>query len=194
MASTNDIGESSVLKDTGVESRSTRLLGRRIAVAITGGIGAVEVVKIIREFRRHGASVGAYLTPDAEKFITPLSVSWAANGNLVRTLTEMAEHLERFDCVVVVPATLNSISKAALGIGDNAVTCLVANQLASRGKILFVPAMNVSMLNHPLFEEHRSKLEGWGARFLQNEVIEARVKVPEPMQLIDVVERYLEEL
>lgn len=172
-------------KDTGVEAISSRLSGRKIAVGVCGGIGAVEVVKIIREFRRRGATVTAFMTPGATRFITPLSVSWAAEGRLVQEITHEVEHLERYDWVVLVPATLNTISKCANGIADNAVTLLVATQLGMAGRVVLVPAMNLALSRHPLYADYRNRLKGWGVHFFEAEPSEGKIKVPE--SLVDYV-------
>ncbi len=184
--------ESGPLQDTGVVAVSDRLLEIRLAVAICGGIGAVEVVKIIREFRRHGACVSAYMTIDAERFITPLSVEWATQGRLVRAISAKVEHLEEFDWVVVVPATFNTLAKAAVGICDNPVTLLISNQIARRGNIVFVPTMNQSMAEHPVLSVHRETLVKWGAIFLESALKEGRLKVPEPERLVNFVIQKLE--
>lgn len=171
-------------KDLGVDPKSDKLAKHKIALAICGGIGAVETVRIAREIRRHGAQVTAFLTPSVEQFITPLSVEWACNAPVVRTLGADVSHLESFDFVVVVPATLNTISKSALGICDNSVTLLVASQLGRRGPLLFVPAMNSVLWSHPLYADYRKRLESWGAHFLENPTEENRVKVPDPEVLV----------
>src|SRR4051794_40084167 len=43
------------IADRGVQTKSQRLAGRRIALGVCGGIAAVETVKVARELRRHGA-------------------------------------------------------------------------------------------------------------------------------------------
>ena len=72
------------IADKGVEIRSGKLAGKRIGLGVCGGIGAVEVVKIIREMRRHGAVVTPFLTPSVKEFVTALSLEWAAGGEIRR--------------------------------------------------------------------------------------------------------------
>lgn len=149
-------------------------------MGICGGIGAVESVRFLREIRRHGAEVHAFLTPEVERFITRLSVSWAAGREAIVQMGAEADHLDHFSLVLVVPATLNTIAKCASGIADNAVTLLVASQLARRAPVGFVPAMNAVMAAHPALESHRATLETWGAKFLLSTEQEGRLKVPPP--------------
>ncbi|NBX69701.1 MAG: hypothetical protein EBR01_12140 [Proteobacteria bacterium] len=167
-------------KDRGVQLKSHELSGKKIAMAICGGIASVESVKIIRELRRHDASVFPFYTPEVLKFMTELPVEWASGNKVILDARAQVDHLEEFDLVIVVPATLNTISKAALGIADNVVTLLIAGQLGKRGEVLIVPTMNAVLKNHPLFESYRNLLESWGVEFLSSEEEEDRLKVPSP--------------
>jgi phosphopantothenoylcysteine decarboxylase/phosphopantothenate--cysteine ligase len=177
------------ISDTGVEAKSTQAKGRRIALGICGGIAAVESVKIIRELRRHGARVTPFFTPSVTAFIGELSVEWAAGEKVVLQTGADVDHLQDFDLVVVAPATLNTIAKSALAICDNAVSLLVAGQLGRRGKLLFVPTMNLDLQQHPAYPEYVKRLEGWGAKFFACAPQESRLKMPAPEE---IAERVLE--
>jgi phosphopantothenoylcysteine decarboxylase / phosphopantothenate---cysteine ligase len=171
--------------DKGVSSKSTRLSGKRIAFGVCGGIGAVEVVKIIRELRRHGAEVHPFLTPSVQKFVTALSIEWAAGRAPVLEADAQVDHLEDFDLMIVAPATLNTISKAALGLADNAVTLAIAGQLGGNRKLLLYPTMNDKLRAHPRYESALRELEGWGARFPEAPEEEGRRKMPSPEQVAE---------
>lgn len=185
MKKNNKIGPSKPKKinDRGVHTKSSALKNKKIGVAICGGIASVESVKIIRELRRYEADVTAFYTPEVKKFITELPVEWASGKKVVTEAQAEVDHLENYDLVVVVPATWNTIAKSALGIADNVVTLLVASHLGKKGKCLFVPAMNLSLQQHPLFETYKSTLESWGAEFLISSVEEERIKVPTPEEV-----------
>ena len=43
------------MRDTDVEIRSSSLSGQRILLGVSGGIAAVDTVRLARELRRHGA-------------------------------------------------------------------------------------------------------------------------------------------
>ncbi|MSP18449.1 MAG: hypothetical protein EXR74_02640 [Bdellovibrionales bacterium] len=177
--------------DRGVRVKSNGLKGKDIAVAICGGIASVESVKIIRELRRHGASITAFYTPEVTKFITELPVAWASGKSVITGAQAQVEHLESYDLVLVVPATLNTISKSALGLADNVVTLLIASQIGKKGKLLFVPTMNTSLWKHPLFLEYQKTLESWGAQFLLSQEEEERIKVPDPEKIAETVSAIL---
>ena len=173
--------------DRGVELKSQRLSKKQIALAACGGIAATELVKIIRELRRHGAEVTPFLTPSVEDFISAMSIEWAANRPVIVEPTVEVDHLDPFDAVVVAPATLNTIAKAAVGISDNSVTLLIASQLGRRGPLLFVPTMNLALREHPAYDEHVKRLEKWGATFFASEAEEDRLKMPPPEKFVDAV-------
>ncbi len=173
--------------DKSVELKSNRLLGKAIGVGVCGGIASVEIVKIIRDLRRHGAEVTAFFTPSVEQFITPLPVEWASGRPVVRSLGPLVEHFEPFDLVLIAPATLNTISKAAAGMADNSVSMLIASQLGRKAPLLFVPTMNIVLANHPAYQEHKEKLKLWGSQFLEIAIEEGRLKVPAPEVVSDAV-------
>jgi phosphopantothenoylcysteine decarboxylase/phosphopantothenate--cysteine ligase len=172
------------LKDRAVEIKSSELKGKQIALAVCGGIACVETIKIIRELRRSQAEVTAFYTPDVKKFMTELPVEWATGKSVVTEPQANVDHLESFDLVIVAPATLNTIAKSALGLSDNVVTLLISSQIGKKGKVLFVPAMNWSLKQHPLFETYSKLLMSWGAEFLISQQEEDRIKIPSPEELL----------
>ncbi len=173
--------------DVGVKSKSTRLKDKRVAVAVSGGIGAVEVVKIIRELRRHGATVTAFMTPTASRFVGEDALSWAANRPVVKEASYEVEYLQEFDILLVAPTTLNTLSRAALGLTDNVVCLLIASHLGAKRPAIFVPAMNAVMKSHPLYTEYRKRLSSWGVKFLESEAEEDRMKMPSPEAVAEMV-------
>lgn len=175
------------IRDTGVTSKSDRLQGKQIAVAICGGIAAVEVVKIIRELRRHGAVITPFMTPSSSRFVGPDAIAWAASRPVIFEAGPQVEYLMPFDLVLVAPATLNTITKAALALTDNVVSLLLASEVGRGGKLLFVPAMNAVMKAHPRYSEFKKQLETWGSVFLESDLEEDRLKIPSPETIAEKV-------
>ena len=174
-------------QDFQVERKSDFLCGKNLAFAICGGIAAVESVKIARELRRHGANVKGYMTEGAEKFITPLSVEWATQNKVVTGFDSSADHLEKYDLILVAPLTLSTLNKVAVGIADSCVTLLIAAHLGPKTPMLLVPTMNADMTHHPLFQKNVSLLESWGAEFLYEEIKENKLKMPAPERITQQV-------
>nr|AAZ32466.1 pantothenate metabolism flavoprotein [uncultured euryarchaeote Alv-FOS1] len=168
-------------------ARGTHLGGRKIALAITGSIAAVESVKVARELIRYGADVYPYMTRSAEKFIGKDALLFATGHDPVLDLTGMDEHLEDFDMVLVSPATANIIAKAANGIADDAVSTLI---LANLNKCVFVPAMSSRMYDNPVFRENLDKLKKF-AGVVEPKFEEGEMKLPDRERIAAETIRYL---
>lgn len=145
--------------DLSVKIKSDLLRGKKIGLCVTGSIGAVECVKLGRELRRFGAEIDAYMTPSAQKFITPASLEWATAGKVITDFTPTAEHIVQADLVLVAPATLHTINKIALGFADNVVTTTIASAWGQRLPIVFVPAMHESLSKNPVLEKNLAWLK-----------------------------------
>ena len=108
-------------KDTGVEILSSSLEGKHILVIVSGGIAAVESVRLCREFRRHSAKLSIMMSKEAGKIITPLALSWASGQEVLTDWESDMKQLDGYDVVLVAPATRNTISKHIHGIMDSPV-------------------------------------------------------------------------
>src|SRR5688572_3624261 len=149
------------MSNTAPQSPTTPVLkGREVIVAVCGGIAAYKV-----------ADVTVVMTKEAQKFITPLTFE-ALSGRKVRVDTfELADssdpqHIgltERADLMVVAPATSNVIAKVAHGLCDDLVSLMIC---AAACPVVFCPAMNNRMWEHPVARENVAKLSGLGYRFI----------------------------
>ena len=125
--------------------------GRRVLLAISGGIAAYKVCTIASTLGKAGADVRAILTDSAQQFVTPLSFSTLCrqpaltdedfwNATQGRPLhIELGEWAE---VILIAPLTANSLAKLAHGVADNLLTNTV---LASTCPVLLAPAMNTDM-------------------------------------------------
>src|SRR5947207_8929899 len=147
------------------------LKSREIIVAVCGGIAAYKVADVVSKLVQAGAGVSVVMTKDATKFITPLTFE-ALSGRKVRTDTfEMIDtsdpqHIaltERADLMLVAPATNNIIAKVAHGLCDDLVSLMIA---AAACPVVFAPAMNNRMWEHPVAQENFAKLAKLGYRFI----------------------------
>jgi phosphopantothenoylcysteine decarboxylase/phosphopantothenate--cysteine ligase len=147
------------------------LTGREIIVAVCGGIAAYKVADVVSKLVQRGAGVSVVMTPDAQRFVTPLTFQ-ALSGRMVRTSTfelpdsSDPQHIsltERADLMLVAPATANVIAKVAHGICDELVTLMVA---AAGCPVVFAPAMNDRMWANPIAQENVAKLKNLGYRFI----------------------------
>ncbi len=150
---------------------SPTLKAREIIVAVCGGIAAYKVADVVSKLVQLGAGVSVVMTAEAIQFITPLTFE-ALSGRKVRTSTfdlvdtSDPQHIgltERADLMLVAPATSNIIAKVAHGICDELVSLMIA---ASACPVVFAPAMNNRMWDHPVAKENVSKLNHIGYRFI----------------------------
>ncbi len=145
-----------------------------IILGITGSIGAYKAGDIIRQLKDAGYGVTCVLTQRAAKFIAPLTLQALSERKVYLDLfdlesphiihTTLADHAR---LVVVAPATANIIGKYANGLADDLLSCIL---LATRAKILFAPAMNVHMWQHPTVQRNITALKRLGVRFIGPDV------------------------
>ena len=139
-----------------------RLQGRRVVVGISGGIAAYKAIEVIRLLTEAGAEVRVMMTPEATRFVTPLTLEalsthpvaadWLVAQGAGESHITLAEWGE---LIAIVPATANSLAKLALGIADEIVSGTV---LASRAPLLVAPAMNDLMYTHLKTQDHLKAL------------------------------------
>lgn len=183
------------LDDRGVTVKNHFLKGTTVALAVTGGIGAVEAPRIIRELRRFGVEVQVYTTSQALEFITPLSLEWASRKRVKSVFTAAAEQVFDEDILLVVPATANIVAKAATGIADDTVSTLIAGALGKSrfilenypGQIppvlLMIPTMHAYLNSHPQFNIHCQTLADNGFTFIESRKDsdeKDKLKIPSP--------------
>jgi phosphopantothenoylcysteine decarboxylase/phosphopantothenate--cysteine ligase len=145
--------------------------GRRLLLAVSGGIAAYKVPELVRALRRAGHAVRCVLTPEAREFVTPL-VLQTLSGEAVRSAMfdpveeGRIDHIalaDWADAVVVAPATAHLLARMAAGLADDLVTTLL---LATRAPLLAAPAMNVNMWRHPATQANVALLRERGVRFV----------------------------
>lgn len=164
-------------------TKSRKLVGKKIVLAIPGSIAAVECVKLARELIRHGAEVHAVMSENAQKIIHPYAMEFATGNKVVTEITGFVEHVElagehgnKADLILVCPATANTISKIACGIDDTPVTTVVTTAFAHT-PIMIAPAMHSTMYEHPIIKENIEKLKKLGVEFIGPRFEEGKAKV-----------------
>ena len=87
----------------------------------------------------------------------------AAPGHATHSSIEHIRATRCADLIVVAPATANILGKVARGIADDALSSTL---LASSVPVLFAPAMNTLMWNHPAVQANVGQLRDWGYLFV----------------------------
>jgi phosphopantothenoylcysteine decarboxylase len=146
---------------------------KNIALGVTGSIAAHKAVDIASNLTKLGHQVSVILTPDAQKFITPLPFKTLSRQPVLTDLYDEEEgwkpsHIrvaDEADLLLIAPATANTIAKMAHGLADDALSC-IALSLNPNVPILLAPAMNGKMWLHPATQENVQKLVKRGAVFI----------------------------
>lgn len=139
------------------------LESRQILLIVSGGIAAYKAAHLVRQFRKAGAAVRVVMTASAEEFVRPMTFQVLSENRVGSGLFEPGfeyeiGHIELArwpDLIVVAPATANIMAKARYGLADDLATTVL---LATTAPVLFCPAMNTQMLEHPATQENLAAL------------------------------------
>ena len=182
-----------------------KLENKKILLVICGGIAAYKSLELIRLFKKMGASVKTVLTKNAQKFVTPLSITSLSQDKVYYDLFSYQNEAEMdhislsrwADLILIAPITANTISKLSYGLADDLATTLI---LASNKKVFLAPAMNVRMWKHPSNKKNVNKLLDYGYIFIGPEIGDMACgeygegKMTEPENIINIIIKYFENL
>lgn len=144
---------------------------KNIVLGITGSIAAYKAADLASQLTKHGCTVTAVMTADAQEFITPLTLQTLTRQPVVTGLYDEKQswrpghiHLaDRADLLLIAPVTAGTLAKLAAGIADDALTAIA---LATRAPVLHAPAMNGHMWSHPATVRNVETLRTWGHHFI----------------------------
>ena len=169
-----------VTKDTGVEILSSSLKDKSVLVIVSGGIAAVESVRLCREFRRHSAELTIMMSKESEKIISPLALSWASGQEVLTDWKPDMKQLDNYDVVIVAPATRNTISKHIHGIMDSPIMMALSAARGNKTPIVFVPSMHQDLFDDPVTSDLLEKITLEGNYYFVDDEKEGRIKQPSP--------------
>jgi len=148
-------------------------MSKNVVLGVTGSIAAHKAAELTSQLAKQGFDVRVVLTADALKFITALPFKTLSRHPVVTDLYDEEEgwkptHIrlaDEADLLLIAPATANTLAKLALGIADDALSC-IALALNPRARLLIAPAMNGKMWLHPATQQNVATLKGRGAEFI----------------------------
>jgi phosphopantothenoylcysteine decarboxylase/phosphopantothenate--cysteine ligase len=172
----------------------------KIVLGVSGGIAAYKAPDVVRRLRDVGADVRVILTPNAARFVSPLSLAAVSgHGVIIEQWGDSGhggvDHIELArwaDLLLIAPATANILAKLAVGIADDALSTYA---IAHRGTIVVAPAMNTSMLQHPTVQMNMASLRERGVLVLDPDSgllacgDEGSGRMPDPPVLADFVKQ-----
>jgi len=154
--------------NTGVQDSSI-FKNKKIILGITGSIAAFKAASICSSLVKHGAEVFPVLTPNACRFINPITLSSISKKKAIVRQYENEEKVwhislpQSADVILIAPASANTISKIACGICDNFLTTAI---VASSCPVIIAPAMNSYMYKNPIIQKNINMLKNAGNYFI----------------------------
>lgn len=142
------------------------LKGKKILIAISGGIAAYKINTLVRDFVKIEAEVRVIMTPSAKQFVSPLTLATLSKNKVLIELIDSGEEWNNHvdlalwaDVMLVAPCTANTLAKMAYGLCDNLV---LATYLSAKCPIFIAPAMDLDMYQHPTTKQNIERLVAYG--------------------------------
>jgi len=148
-------------------------MSANIVLGVTGSIAAYKAAELTSQLAKQECEVHVVLTADALRFITPLAFKTLSRHPVTTDLYDEEEgwkptHIQladQADLLLIAPATANTIAKLALGLGNDALSC-IALALNPNAKVLIAPAMNGKMWLHAATQQNVTVLKARGVEFI----------------------------
>lgn len=155
------------------------LKGKKILVGVSAGIAAYKISRLVRLLVKEGAEVRVIMTPDAAKFVSPVTLSALSKNDVMMNIFPDGE-VDTFDKVetqtwhvnlgiwadyfIIAPATANTLAKIASGMSDN---FLLVTVLATRCPIALAPTMDDDMYKNKITQRNIAKLKEYGYKIIE---------------------------
>lgn len=166
-------------------------------LGVTGSIAAYKSAYIASSLTQLGAIVNVVMTEAATRFIGPATFAGLTHQHVSTSLWEQnastIDHVSlgvNADCILVAPATANSIAKLALGITDDALTATI---LASRAPLVLAPAMDADMFASATTQANVDSLRRRGTKIVGPESgrlasgLVGAGRMADPEHIVDIV-------
>ncbi|MEX1038453.1 MAG: bifunctional phosphopantothenoylcysteine decarboxylase/phosphopantothenate--cysteine ligase CoaBC [Acidimicrobiia bacterium] len=126
--------------------------GRRVVLAVTGGVAAYKSAYLARRLVEAGADVKVAISSSAGEFVGPQTFAAIIGEQPYLDLfgsDDVSPHtsLARWaEIVIVAPATAATLARAASGLSEDLISALL---IATKAPVLYAPAMHTEMWEHP---------------------------------------------
>ncbi|WP_261510349.1 bifunctional phosphopantothenoylcysteine decarboxylase/phosphopantothenate--cysteine ligase CoaBC [Chryseobacterium paludis] len=177
--------------------------GKKILIAVSGGIAAYKIHFLIREFIKKDAEVQVIMTSDAEHFVTKLSLSTLSKKPVYTDFYNengsWNSHVELglwADVIIIAPCTANTLAKMTHGMCDNLV---LATYMSAKCPVFIAPAMDLDMYDHPTTKQNLELAEDFGHFIIPAESGElasglvGQGRMAEPETIFKAVEHFFSE-
>ena len=144
------------------------LSGRRIAVAVTGGIACYKTAALVSKLVQQGADVRVLMTDAATHFVGPLTFQSLSGKPVLTSVWQSDDHPDSqhigvarwCELMVIAPATADIIAKIAQGLTGDIVTLVTCALPSTPGAtpLLIAPSMNADMWANPIVQRNVATL------------------------------------
>ena len=183
----------------------SELKNKKVLLVITGGIAAYKALELIRLLKKKGSSVKTILSKNANKFVTPLSVTALSQEKVYTDLFDPSSEAEMdhislsrwADIILIAPATANTLSKISNANADDLASTVL---LAADKEFYIAPAMNVRMWENKSNQNNVNILKNMGHEFIGPYIGDMACgeygegKMAEPQEIINFLEKKSKEL
>ncbi|KAM7151393.1 phosphopantothenoylcysteine decarboxylase isoform 1-T1 [Macrochelys suwanniensis] len=141
-----------------------------VLVGVTGSVAALKLPILVSELLEiPGLKVRVVTTERAKHFYNPQEIpvtlySDTDEWQLWKERTDPVLHIDLrrwADLMLVAPLDANTLAKIANGICDNLLTCVIRAWDMTK-PLLFCPAMNTAMWEHPITAQQVEQLKDFG--------------------------------
>ncbi len=142
------------------------LSGRRIAVALSGGIACYKTATLVSKLVQQGAEVRVLMTDAATRFVGPLTFQSLSGKPVLTSVWQSDDHPDSqhvgvarwCELMVIAPATADLIAKLAHGLTGDVVT-LITCALPNQTPLLIAPSMNADMWANTIVQKNVATLK-----------------------------------
>ncbi len=150
---------------------SSPLDGKNILLGVTGGIAAYKSAYLVRLLRSRGAAVEVVMTRNATRFVAPLTFETLSGKAALVEMFPLGtpgepDHIRvtrKADAIIVAPATANMLAKAASGLADDLLSCII---VAAHCPKVFAPSMHESMYLNAAVQRNVRTLKDMGCHMI----------------------------
>ena len=138
---------------------------------MSGSIACYKACDLLSRLQKSGYELEVVVTPSALEFVGEATIEGLTGKRVHKSVFASGKHMDHIrlarwaDLVLLCPATANTISKLAAGIGDDLISTLFLAHDFSK-PYLVAPAMNAAMLGHPAVRAAVGKLRSWSVDVL----------------------------
>lgn len=176
--------------------------GKKILLGVTAGIAAYKAANLVRLLIKKGAEVKVIMTPDAQTFVSPYTLSVLSKNKVEidfftadKVWNSHVQIALWADIFVIAPCTANTLAKMANGLCDN---LFMATYLSARCKVYVAPAMDMDMYHHPTSQSNIQKIVSFGNAIIPPETgelasgLQGEGRMAEPENIVLYLEKEFE--